>query len=108
MKTIVYLHGFVSSPQSKKAVMLGDYLGNVAGGVVSAVTKSGSNSFRGTGTVFVAPSGMVGNNTPSEEFPYHLGYDQQVTPDVRAPPRSWSLVFWDAAAPSRMPWHQSK
>ena len=26
MKTIVYLHGFVSSPASRKAVMLGDYL----------------------------------------------------------------------------------
>ena len=28
VKTIVYLHGFVSSPQSRKAVMLGDYLRN--------------------------------------------------------------------------------
>ncbi|QJR16885.1 YqiA/YcfP family alpha/beta fold hydrolase [Usitatibacter palustris] len=26
MKTIVYLHGFISSPKSKKAVMLGDYV----------------------------------------------------------------------------------
>ncbi len=26
MKTIAYLHGFISSPLSKKAVMLGDYL----------------------------------------------------------------------------------
>jgi uncharacterized protein len=33
VKTIVYLHGFVSSPQSKKAVMLGDYLKNVVSGI---------------------------------------------------------------------------
>lgn len=33
MKTIVYLHGFISSPQSKKAVMLGDYVRNIASGL---------------------------------------------------------------------------
>jgi predicted esterase YcpF (UPF0227 family) len=33
VKTIVYLHGFISSPQSKKAVMLGDYLANVVSSV---------------------------------------------------------------------------
>jgi predicted esterase YcpF (UPF0227 family) len=31
LKTIVYLHGFISSPLSKKALMLGDYVRNVAG-----------------------------------------------------------------------------
>ena len=33
VKTIVYLHGFVSSPQSRKAVMLGDYLRNCVTGI---------------------------------------------------------------------------
>ncbi|MEO7742411.1 MAG: YqiA/YcfP family alpha/beta fold hydrolase [Usitatibacter sp.] len=33
MRTIVYLHGFISSPQSKKAVMLGDYLRQCVTGV---------------------------------------------------------------------------
>ena len=33
LKTIVYLHGFVSSPQSRKAVMLGDYVRNCVTGV---------------------------------------------------------------------------
>jgi predicted esterase YcpF (UPF0227 family) len=33
LKTIVYLHGFISSPRSKKAEMLGDYLRNVVSGI---------------------------------------------------------------------------
>lgn len=39
MKTIVYLHGFISSPQSKKAVMLGDYLANCVTGVEYRVPR---------------------------------------------------------------------
>jgi hypothetical protein len=33
LKTIVYLHGFISSPRSKKAVTLGDYVHNVVSGI---------------------------------------------------------------------------
>ena len=33
VKTIVYLHGFISSPQSRKATMLGDYVRNCVDGV---------------------------------------------------------------------------
>ena len=33
LKSIVYLHGFISSPESRKAVMLGDYVRNIAGDV---------------------------------------------------------------------------
>jgi uncharacterized protein len=33
VRTIVYLHGFISSPQSRKAVMLGDYLRQCVSGI---------------------------------------------------------------------------
>jgi predicted esterase YcpF (UPF0227 family) len=33
VKTIVYLHGFISSPQSRKATMLGDYVRNCVEGI---------------------------------------------------------------------------
>jgi predicted esterase YcpF (UPF0227 family) len=39
LKTLVYLHGFISSPQSRKAVMLGDYLRNVVSGIRYSVPE---------------------------------------------------------------------
>jgi hypothetical protein len=39
LKTIVYLHGFISSPLSKKAVMLGDYLRNVVSDIRYSVPE---------------------------------------------------------------------
>jgi predicted esterase YcpF (UPF0227 family) len=39
VKTIVYLHGFISSPQSKKAVMLGDYVRNCTEGLDYVVPR---------------------------------------------------------------------
>jgi predicted esterase YcpF (UPF0227 family) len=38
-KAIVYLHGFVSSPRSRKATMLGDYLANCVSGIDYAVPE---------------------------------------------------------------------
>ena len=38
-KAIVYLHGFVSSPRSRKATMLADYLANCVSGVDYAVPE---------------------------------------------------------------------
>lgn len=39
MKTIVYLHGFVSAPQSRKAVLLGDYVRNCVSGLDYVVPR---------------------------------------------------------------------
>jgi predicted esterase YcpF (UPF0227 family) len=39
LRTIVYLHGFISSPQSKKAVMLGDYVRNCVADVAYVVPE---------------------------------------------------------------------
>ena len=38
-RAIVYLHGFVSSPRSRKATMLGDYLRNCVCGIDYAVPQ---------------------------------------------------------------------
>jgi predicted esterase YcpF (UPF0227 family) len=39
VKTIVYLHGFVSAPQSRKAVLLGDYVRNCVSGLDYVVPR---------------------------------------------------------------------
>jgi predicted esterase YcpF (UPF0227 family) len=39
VRTIVYLHGFISSPQSRKAVMLGDYLTQCVSGLEYVVPE---------------------------------------------------------------------
>ena len=40
------------------------------GGVVNIVTKSGSNNYHGLGSFYIIPPGLVGNNTPNEQFPF--------------------------------------
>jgi uncharacterized protein len=39
VKTIVYLHGFISAPRSRKAIMLGDYVRNCVTGLDYVVPK---------------------------------------------------------------------
>jgi Carboxypeptidase regulatory-like domain len=55
------------------------------GGVVNIVTKSGSNEFRGVGSFYVIPGDWVGNNTPNEQFPYTVHYNQQATFELGGP-----------------------
>ena len=62
------------------------------GGVVNIVTKSGSNSFRGAGSFYIIPPGLVANNTPNEQFPYKVHYNQQATFELGGPivrDRAW-------------------
>jgi uncharacterized protein len=58
VKTIVYLHGFISSAQSKKAVMLGDYLRNCVTGVDYRVPELHHRPGRAIGQVEAACRGV--------------------------------------------------
>jgi outer membrane receptor protein involved in Fe transport len=49
------------------------------GGVVNIVTKSGSNDYRGMLSAYVIPGDWVANNTPNEQYPYTVHYNQQGT-----------------------------
>jgi outer membrane receptor protein involved in Fe transport len=62
------------------------------GGVVNIVTKTGGNNYRGTGSFYIIPPGLVGNNTPNEQFPYKIHYNQQYTVELGGPivkDRAW-------------------
>ena len=59
MKTIVYLHGFVSSPQSKKAVMLGDYVRNCVAGIGYVVPALHHRPLRALAQIETACSGVA-------------------------------------------------
>ena len=64
------------------------------GGVVNIVTKSGSNSVKGTASYFYGGGGLTGSNTPDEEFPYHIDYQSDATFSLGGPllrDRLWAL-----------------
>jgi outer membrane receptor protein involved in Fe transport len=64
------------------------------GGVVNIITKSGSNSFHGVGSFYVIPPGLVGNNTPNEQFPYKIHYNQQSTFELGGPVKRDRVWFY--------------
>jgi outer membrane receptor protein involved in Fe transport len=64
------------------------------GGVVNIITKSGSNQLKGSTNYFYTGGGLVGNNTPSAEFPYHIGYQSDFTFSLGGPikkDRLWAI-----------------
>jgi len=84
-----------------KAVGVSAEYSNFQGGVINIVLKSGGNQFHGTESVYWTPTSWVGNNTPSEQFPYHIDYNRQATLDLGGPivkDRVWCY----AAAPWSM------
>ena len=71
------------------------------GGVVNIVTKSGSNDFRGMASAYVIPGGWVGNNTPNEQFPYTIHYNQQATFELGGPIKRDRIWFYGILPTSR-------
>ena len=59
MKTIVYLHGFISSPQSRKAAMLGDYVRNCVEGVEYRVPQLHHRPARAIAQIEEACTGLA-------------------------------------------------
>lgn len=64
------------------------------GGVVNIVTKSGSNNFRGFASAYIIPPGLVANNTPNEQFPYKVHYNQQATFELGGPIKKDRIWFY--------------
>ena len=59
MKVLVYLHGFVSSPQSRKAQMLGDYVRDCVAGVEYRVPELHHRPSRAMEQALAACSGVA-------------------------------------------------
>ncbi|MBI3491715.1 MAG: TonB-dependent receptor [Acidobacteria bacterium] len=86
-----------------KAVGVSAEYSNFQGGVVNIVLKSGSNQYHGIESVYWIPPGWVGNNTPSETFPYHVDYSYQATGELGGPIVKDRVWFYGAA-----PWGRSQ
>jgi outer membrane receptor protein involved in Fe transport len=71
------------------------------GGVVNVVTKSGSNQFRGMASAYFIPGDWVANNTPNEQFPYTVHYNQQGTFELGGPIKRDRIWFYGILPTSR-------
>ncbi|HTM31199.1 MAG TPA: TonB-dependent receptor [Vicinamibacterales bacterium] len=71
------------------------------GGVVNIVTKSGSNQFRGMGSAYFIPGDWVANNTPNEQFPYTVHYNQQGTGELGGPIKRDRIWFYGLLTATR-------
>jgi outer membrane receptor protein involved in Fe transport len=74
---------------------------NFQGGVVNIVTKSGSNTLRGVWSGYNIPHAFVGNNTPSEPFPYDVHFSYQTTFEMGGPISKDRIWFYGIAPYSR-------
>src|SRR5437773_4717733 len=80
-----------------KAVGVSAEYANFQGGVVNIVLKSGSNQFHGIESLYWTPASWVGNNTPAEQFPYHIDYSRQATAELGGPIAKDRVWFYAAA-----------
>ena len=55
------------------------------GGVVNIITKSGSNQLKGSTNYFYTGGSLVGNNTPTEQYPYNIAYQSDFTFSLGGP-----------------------
>ncbi len=68
------------------------------GGVVNIVTKSGSNTWGGSGSYFLIDDWMVGNNTPEEEYPAQTDYRRDLSLVLGGPiikDRLWVMGIYE-------------
>lgn len=59
--------------------------GNFQGAIVNVVTKSGGNDFAGQANAYLIAPGMVGNNTPDEEYPYYIDHWRDISLQLGGP-----------------------
>ena len=82
-----------------KSVGVSAEYANFQGGVINIVLKSGSNQYHGIESAYFTPSSWVGNNTPAEQFPFHIDYNRQATAELGGPIKKDRIWFYGA-----LPW----